>query len=214
MRFLIATFLILAVAGVSTQASAQCTGNNCTSLVLHAIDTSFQSCDVSPMDCSEGNRPVVDVTGFSALVVAVLVRNYETITGVQVAFDWGSWIYTFSLWDCQGNQLSAVTPSGAGGATDGTIATAFDVISGGMLTTIGRMNFATAPASGCMELVESSFPFGNHVVDAGNQDEPVTPINALNWGKVCVGTGGYDSCDAVVAVEATTWGQIKQQFAR
>jgi len=211
MRFLILSFFVLAAMGTAQVASAQsCVGNNCTSIVLHAIDNAVPMCGTA-MDCA-GVRPTVDVTGITSLQVIMLVRNYDAITGVQCAFQWGSWAFTFGLWNCQPNQLAATTPAAPGGPMAGTIATAFDLITGGTLAPIGNMNFVGATAtSGCLEIIESSFPFGTHVTNPA-QDPAVTPINSANWGKVCAGAGGYDSCDAMVAVESSTWGQIKSQY--
>jgi hypothetical protein len=71
------------------------------------------------------------------------------------------------------------------------------------------MHFSSAP-EGCCEIVESSFAFGNHVVNSALQETPILPEN---WGAACVGPGGYDACDpAGVPIESRTWGNIKTQY--
>jgi hypothetical protein len=63
----------------------------------------------------------------------------------------------------------------------------------------------------CVTQIESSFPEATHMVNC--QAEP-TPINELNRGSVCSGSDGVNACESAVPVEATTWGDIKSQYAR
>jgi hypothetical protein len=65
------------------------------------------------------------------------------------------------------------------------------------------------PGSGCFDIVESVYPEGTCVVNCQSAAEPVMKSN---WGRVCVGPGGINSCDPVVPVESATWGAIKSQY--
>jgi hypothetical protein len=180
--------------------------NEDTKLVLHAVDTAFAPCNAHGVDCGE-NGPTIDVTGMDTPAVYLLVYDYTEIVGVQCAFDWDpSWVFTFGLWDCQSNQVNGFTPS-APGETNGTITTAFDALTGGAVEPVGRMNFAGA-TSGCLTIIDSSFPFGTHVVDATGQD---TPIPEGLRGAIYVGPGGHDGCTPL-PVEPGSWGQIKRQY--
>ncbi len=214
MRVLFATFLVIATFGVVSEASGeQCVGptNPCTSLVLHAGAAVDPSC-ASVASACDGTGPTIDITGTAAPTIFLLLRNYERISGVQCAFEWDpTWTLTFGLWECQSNALSAFTPSASGDSL-GTITVAFDEISGGTTAGVGMLSFGSAGA-GCISLVESVFPFGNHVFDV-NSDPQNIQIDAQNWGKVCVGAGGLDTCEAMVAVEARTWGEIKAHYRR
>lgn len=212
MRFLITAFCALALVGFTAPGFAQCTtgGNTCTTMMLHAVSTSFAACDdLGGLDC-DTVPATVDVTGLGQFASFLIYRNYEEVAGGQCAFTVDpSWVFTFGLWDCQGGQVNGTTPAAPWGETSGTIATAFNVVSGGQIAVIGRLHWATA-ASGCLDIdTESSFPFQTHVIDGVGV---VTPVIPQNRGRLCVGTGGYDACDFVVPVEATTWGGIKAQY--
>jgi hypothetical protein len=65
-----------------------------------------------------------------------------------------------------------------------------------------------AASAGCLYIVESTFPFGTHVIDFAGQD---TPIPETRRGSVCVGAGGIDGC-LLDPVEPATWGLIKRQY--
>jgi hypothetical protein len=179
-------------------------------LPLHFKAVSFAACgDFAPVDCAS-NRPDLNaITGIGAAFL--LANNHESLAGVQTAFDFGGWTLMFGLWDCQVGQLNAVTPANPGGPTAGTITTAFTPVTTGELAVIGRM-FFQIPATGCLSQVQSSFPFGIHVIDANLENDQIQDANSARVGKLCVGAGGVDACDPVTAVEATTWGGVKAQY--
>jgi hypothetical protein len=179
-------------------------------LPLHFKAGSFANCtDIAPVDC-ESNRPDLNaVTG--AGIAFLLAYNHTSLAGVQTAFDFGGWTLMFGLWDCQVGQLTAVTPANPGGATAGSITTAFTPVTTGELVVIGRM-FFQVPATGCLSQVQSTYPFGIHVIDALLQNDEITDTKSGRVGKLCVGAGGIDACAPVTAVEATTWGNVKAQY--
>ena len=183
-------------------------------LPLHGKASSFEPCTgYLPVDC-EGIRPTTNVP-VGGIAIFLLAYNHTNLAGVQTAFQWPGWTLTFGLWDCQGGQLSAVTPQNPGGPTAGSITTAFNCVTTGALSAIGRMFFVPAGNPGCVSQVQSSFPFGIHVIDCSlNTDLIVegSPGYDQRIGSVCTGSNGVDACDAVVAVEPTTWGKIKTQY--
>jgi len=79
-------------------------------------------------------------------------------SGIRLA---ATWAFGFGLWNCQVGQLFATQPS-APGPLSGSIATAFGPISGGALAPIGMMVFMQIGA-GCLSIIESGYPYGNHV---------------------------------------------------
>jgi hypothetical protein len=144
--------------------------------------------------------------------IFLLVNNYTQLVGVQTAFvPDASWTFSFGLWDCQPGQLSAVTPGPPFGATSGTITTAFNCLDGPSLAVIGRM-FFIAGATGCLEQVQSSYPFGIHVVDCAQGIDQI-PEHPQYRGRICVGSGGIDACyGPQPAVGPVSWGQVKAQY--
>jgi hypothetical protein len=183
--------------------------NEHTTIVLHASDASFMPCSPVPFDC-DATPPSIDVSAYTTgAAIWITLKNYEQIVGFQCAFD-TEWVYQFGGFDCQGSQVNGTVPAAPFGPTSGTIATAFNAVTGGTIAPLGRMYFVV-PASGCFSIVESSFPFGNHVVGPGSE---VTPVIPENWGRLCVGPGGYDACVpfAPVPVERSTWGNVKNQY--
>jgi hypothetical protein len=141
------------------------------------------------------------------------LKNYDIVNGVQVAFDWPkSWTFSFGLWNCQVGQIFAVVPSAPGPFT-GSIVTAFNSITGGALEPIGQMIFNSLSPTGCLSIIESGYPFGNHVVD--NMASP-THLQDENEGRVCVGADGWNTCDCrgATPAEAATWGLIKATYGR
>ena len=208
----------VALALLLLSTSALAVPNSQTTLPLHAIETGFGICDIGD-PCLTG--VTVNVAPGTQQAIYLLVRNYDDVAGVQTAFEWGAqWTFTFGLWDCQSNQVNGITPTDPGGPTAGTIASAFDCITGGTTAVIGRMHFnvATAPGSrgdtqtNCVRQVEPNFPFGNHVVSCTGE---VDLIGEDSQGSVCTETGGYDACDPpATGTEAATWGSIKAQYHR
>jgi hypothetical protein len=178
-------------------------------LPLHWKASSFEPCTgIAPVDCAT-NRPVVNAVAGQAACVFLLANNHTAIAGVQTAFDFGGWVLTFGLWDCQTGQITGTSPMNPGGATAGTIATAFNCVTGGGLVVIGRL-FFTPPTSGCVSQIQSSFPFATNALDCEQSVDQITEDARL--GKICVGTGGFDACDPVSPVEPATWGGIKAQY--
>jgi hypothetical protein len=202
---------------VSTTAFAGLNPN--ITLPLHAKVSGFEPCNgYLPVNClppEQGGVPPVVTIPAGPAAVWLLAYNHQNLAGVQTAFEWPGWAITFGPWDCQGGQLNAVTPGGSGGPTAGSITTAFNCVTDGLLAPIGRMFFQPAGNPTCIQQVESSFPFGNHVIDCSLATDIIL-LNGQGFqqrlGKVCVGAGGIDACRAVVAVEPTTWGQIKTQY--
>ncbi len=205
----LAVLAILFAACVGTPAFA---GMNPTvTLPLHAKASSFEPCNgYLPVDCRT-NYPVVNINPGPAAIF-LFVMNYNLVAGVQTAFlPDPSWTFTFGLWDCQPGQLNAVTPGPPFGPTAGTITTAFNCLTGPTLGVIGRM-FFIAGSVGCLSQVQSSYPFGVHVLDCQQGIDLIPDNAAYRLGRICVGQGGYHTCDPHPAVESATWGGIKTQF--
>jgi hypothetical protein len=204
MRHLTVALTLMALLCLGSNALAV---NDATSLVLHAVETSFGLCTVAP--CPDA---AVDIGVGPTYAFYLLINNHENVAGVQTAFDWPTaWPVLFGLWDCQGNQVNGTTPTAPGPQT-GTIASAFDCVTGPEQAVIGRIH-VSATTEGCFSQVMSSFPFGNHVVSCQNE---VTEVDMECWGSVCAGTGapGVDACPPCepIPVEPTTWGSIKAQY--
>jgi len=201
---LLVTALFLGATGAPAHSD-----NNFTTIVLHAVEGTATVCDDDGgLDCVH-TLPVVDIAGMQSPTVFVYVRNYESLTGLQCAFQWpAGWELLFGLWSCQPNQVNGTSPT-TSGAHDGTLTTAFDAIEGGTLATVGMLIFSTAP-DGCLDIIESDYPFQTHMVDAHAE---VYAIHPCHRGRICVGAGGWDAClpDCPV-VEAVSWGRIRQQF--
>ncbi len=200
---------ILAMLFIAPHVHAQPT-NDDTTIVLHAVDSEYTTCNgIGGLDCV-GVQPTVDVTGFTNIAAFMLLRNYEEIVGVQAAFD-VTWTFTFGLWECQSHQIVGIRPTPPFGPRYGTIAIAFDAIVGGELEVIGRMFFLGAGATGCLEIIESWWPGGTHVIDAAQGRTLIPPGDR---GRICVGPGGYDACEPMMStpVESARWGAIKRQY--
>lgn len=214
----LAAIAVLASAlGVPATAAAT---NEQTTLILHAIPHDADNRCSTPtdqgFDCGEEGRPTVDVIAFSEVDVYLYVRNFDTLSGLQCAFAWPlEW--TFQTWGplveggCQSQQVFGVKPHGIGGATDGTLTTAFDCVTGGFLTTIGSLWF-TVGNGGCLSIVESIFPYGTHIVGC---DLTPTAVHPDARGRICVNQGGLDTCDPLQPVVLPiTWGRIKAAYQR
>lgn len=204
-------------AAVGRQASAVLP-NTGTTLVLHAIRRDPANRCFTPQDrgfdCGPGGRPRVSVGALEVFDVYVYLRHYDALNGLQCAFSWpGDWRYLgwgpAPAGGCQSQQLTAVTPQEPGGPTAGTLATVFDCVTGGWLTPIGSLTLVTGLA-GCLSITDSSYPSGTHVIDCHGAPAPLAPAG---WGRVCVGGGGIDACDALEPVAASSWGRIKAAFA-
>jgi len=184
---LTALALVLASSSVLAQ-------NVNTTLPMHGIETSFGICQIG--DPCDPGPPDTNMTPGSTAATYLLVRNHGNVAGVQTAFDFGGNVFIFGLWDCQPNQLSATTPTNPGGAMAGTIATAFDCLNGPATGVVGRLHFVMT--GGCVSQVDSSFPFGTHVVSCAASVQPIAPNNR---GSVCAGVDGQNACDPVVTNE-------------
>ncbi len=196
---------------VATAASAGLNPNF--TLPLHAKASSFEPCDgYLPVDCVN-HLPVVNIAP-GPTAVFLFVMNYAEVAGVQTAFQPdGSWIFLFGLWDCQPGQLNAVMPAPPFGPTAGSIATAFNCLAGPQLAVVGRMFFfLNTNANGCLEQVQSSYPFGICVIDCQLAVDRILSGQEARLGKVCIGPGGNAPCVQTTAVESATWGQIKAQY--
>lgn len=188
---------------------AQGPGNECTTVVLHAVSGLGTSC-TPDFDCAAVQPRTRIDNPVGIYRTYMYLKNYDTVSGVQVAFDWpATWSFGFGQWQCQSGQLSATLPT-APGPIRGTIATAFDPISGGALEAIGYLLFNPLGQSGCLSIIESAFPFGNHVFNGS----AVTPLLDSNEGRICSNNDGWNTCEcrATTAVEFATWGQIKATY--
>jgi hypothetical protein len=176
-----------------------------TSIVLHAVSGGFGVCEIED-PCETPGGPVVGIDSPGPHVVYVMLRNYDNVVGLQCAFQWpAAWSFAFGLWDCQpSGGICEGTPAGSG-PTLGTYACTFDCVTGGATAVIGRMTFNSSQ-EGCLEVIESAFPFGTHVLGC---DQTFTSIDPRNRGRVCVGSGGLNACESVTPVESRTWGSIK-----
>jgi hypothetical protein len=176
-----------------------------TTLVLHALPTSFGPCQIE--DPCDPGPPSVSAPPNTMVAIYVIARNYDDIKLIQLALAWGDWDLLYGLFDClPGQWPGCIGPTNPGGPTRGTISTIFDCIVGGESAIVARLHYLTG-SSGCVDVIESSFPFGNHALSCGNE---VDHIDAANWGRVCIGAGGVDACEpASIPVDATTWGAIK-----
>ena len=186
--------------------------NENTTIVLHARD-GFAPCDDPQQQGICVDRPpTLDLSGMQMPWVYVMLRNYDELLGVQCAFDWPStWTYLGGEWHCLPGAIEARVPIAPGPIT-GTLIIAFNCISGGALAPVGRMIFGPPSGGGCLAIIESGWPFGNHVIECPFPHEG-TPILPENWGRVCAGAGGYDACwPASTPVEPVTWGAIKGQY--
>jgi hypothetical protein len=180
-----------------------------TTLILHAVETAYGPCEIG--DPCDPGPPTIDITSpGEPQAIYLLLRNYDNVTTVQCAFDWPQdWTFFFGLWDCLPGQLSCTCPTGPG-PTQGTLATPFSCITGGSTAVLGRMHFSATP-HGCIEVIESSYPFGTHVVSCGGWQVDI--IQPAHRGRVCVGPGGINTCEPTATpVEPISWGRIKRQY--
>lgn len=210
----IRTFTLLALTTfVILPALASAGDNPQFTLPLHAKLAASAPCNgYLPVNCLNV-PPTVNVPGSTDLVVYLFVSNYYRITGVQTAFAWDpAWTFTGGQWDCRPGQVNAVVPADPGGPTAGTITTAFSCVIGPAIAPIGML-FMTSGAQGCLYQVDSSYPFGNHVIDCQNGRDARNPsTDPWRFGLICVGQGGHDACWPNPAVEPATWGAVKATY--
>jgi hypothetical protein len=211
MKLALAFVLALAALIATVETPLAQINNTCTTVVLHAVPGNTFDC-VTSLNCTTV-QPTTRIDAPSGLYkFNMYLKNYELVNGVQVAFDWPvNWFLSFGLWQCQVGQVVATTPSAPGPLT-GSITTAFNSITGGALAPIGFMVF-NGLTPGCLSIIESGYPFGNHVID---NKQGKTHLDDVNEGRICVGADGYNTCDcrSATPAEAATWGQIKATYDR
>ena len=182
-------------------------------LPIHVSPAVYLPCDgYLPVDCL-GVRPTVQVESGQQVAIFLMMANHTQVWGVQTAFEVDpSWVFYFGLWECHGSYEMSPTPPF--GPTAGTIVLAFDnCVTSGALIPIGRMFFQSG--TGCIGQVASTFPYGIYAFDCQQQIDQIFPNEAgqsARLGRVCVGPGGHDACEAATPVAAATWGQIKGSY--
>jgi len=188
--------LLAALAGPAAFAGP----NANTTFVLH-VAPDYGPCQVAD-PCAPGASPTVEITQPGVVHgIYFLVRNYGEISGLQADLAWPTdWTYLFED-SCPPVGLDCFHVS------QHSIQCNFNCITGGATTLMAVIYMI--PGSGCFEIVESVYPGGTCVVNCQSEVEPVAESN---WGRVCVGPGGINACDAVVPVESATWGAIKSQY--
>jgi hypothetical protein len=154
----------------------------------------------------------VNIPGNGLFSVYLLAANHHALAAVQTAFAWDSnWQLLGAIFDCLPGQLTVVTPVPPGGATAGTVATAFNCVTSGQVLVIGRL-LMSAGTSGCLSQVQSSYPFGIHAVDCSLGMDQIPDSQQARLGKICVAQGGVDACAPTVPVQSATWGQVKATY--
>jgi hypothetical protein len=206
-RRLTTVVLLLAFALPTRYSLAQ--SNWAVMIPLHAHDGTSAACAPVPFDCLS-TYPCIDVAGFQdGVVVLVCIFLHDDVVALQCAFEAPEWALLLSSWNCQSNQVTSLSPTMPLGETHGTLACVFDAIVSGGVAPIGYLTFQPVPEAGCISIVESSYPFGTHVVDRQGLPYPV-----IEWrrGRVCVGPAGWDPCSSFPIVEPTTWGSIRARY--
>jgi hypothetical protein len=188
--------------------------NDCLTVILHGVEGVDLDCQTEVDSVNVQPTVRIDDPAPGIYTVIMYIRNYAGINGIQVAFDWPmTWSFGFGLWNCQPGQIIATMPTAPGPIT-GTITTAFECIAGGELAPIGVL-FFNSIGPGCLTLIESGYPFGNHFIDACEGPYESIPIHDENEGSICVNAPGANTCQcAVTAVESATWGGIKGTYGR
>jgi hypothetical protein len=189
-------------------ASPGSAANENAALVLHAIPYQIgNTCDTPAgqgFDC-RSRGATVQVTAAAEIDLYLYVYDFDDVAGVQCKLVWpADWV--FSGWrGCGRNQLSVIEPS----ASDGSLITAFDAVSGSAgVTPVGRLSM-TAGSSGCASIGASDQPGGTSVIDSGFVQ---TGLNPARWGSVCAGTSGIDSCNPGPPLPESSWGKIKASY--
>jgi len=183
-------------------------------LPLHAKASQFELCDgYLPVDCL-GVRPTVQLESGQPVAVFLLVANYTQLAALQTAFEVDpSWSYLFGLWFCPPT-YGDFPPVPPFGPTAGNLSCRFfNCVTNGQLLPIGRMHFISG--TGCVGQIESSFAMGTWAMDCQQELDqifPNEPGQAARLGRVCVGPGGHDACEAATPVAPATWGRIKASY--
>ncbi len=215
----VALLVAMVVAPPAPVAVAGPDPNDIAALILHAVPHAASNHCFTPQDagfdCTLLAPANVSVTAYSSVDIYLYVRNYDDLRGLQCAFEWPlEWQFNYwwpgSLGGCRSQQILGATPQAPGGATSGTLAAVFDCITSGYLAPIGYMNFDVGPG-GCLGIIDSSYPYATHVLSCTGEVTYVAPITR---GRVCVDTGGIDTCEFAGPVTTSTWGQIKSTYHR
>jgi hypothetical protein len=172
-----------------------------TSFVLHAVQTQFGPCDISD-PCAPPGEPAVEITQpGQPHAIYFCVRNYTEICGFQADLRWPSdWTWLFAI-SCPAAVLDCFHIG------KHTILCSFNSITGGATVVMAAIHMV--PGSECFEIEESIWPGGTCVIDCQLEVEHVAEAN---WGRVCVGPGGVNTCAPIVPIASTTWGNIKSQY--
>ncbi len=200
--------LILAALLLNAGDGAGAGPNHRTTLVMHA-QTEFVHCALAD-PCLAPAGPSVTITDPGRLVnIYVVARNYDHLAGIQWAFDWHpSWIVYGGGWTCPPGALGIPFPPPYGpGPVQGSCTSAFDCLSGGSSQVIGSLQ--AVPGEGCLEIIESALPDGTHALSCSYEVDPIAPANRA---RVCVGSGGLNTCESAVPVEPATWGTVKALY--
>jgi hypothetical protein len=201
---------ICALGFTLVSATASAGPNPSFTLPLHVVEAISAPCDgYLPVDCL-GTRPTTTAIPNHPAVIYLMVSNHAGIAALQAGLEWDpSWTWTFALFDCRAGQLEGIFPDGPSTASGVTV---FDCLQGPALAVIGRIGFQVGQ-SGCLRFREPPFPNGICVFDCTGQEvDQITDANSPRLGRVCVGNGGHDACDAAVPVEPSTWGAIKGSY--
>jgi hypothetical protein len=208
------------VIGMAVLASAAQANQNFT-VVLHARTPSgLGSCTVADLPtCQTGSDPVTQIAASIDFRAYIFVNNYTNIQALQTCFVWpADWHIAPngppSVFGCRANQLNASEPADPGGPSAGTLATAFDCVTGPTMTPIARIDFQ-AGAGGCLTQVNpAQGTMRIEVVDCLNAStsfDASDPLNLPRLGTICIGANGINACGPL-PVEAATWGRIKASF--
>ena len=184
----LAVALLLQSADVGTAVAI----NENTTLILHGAQASewFLPCNhpaLQGVDCV-AMLPQTDVSGFTRPAIFLLIRSYESVIGIQCAFDVpASWTLLYSDWLCLGGLYPDVNPQPPWGPFAGSLSYGIDPISGGALVTVGRMYFSSASA-GCMTIIDSGYPGGTSVLSPNYTWTRSKPRTAATFAAVLADT--------------------------
>jgi hypothetical protein len=161
-------------------------------LILHAEEVEDEDPSDPPVfDCDEEHPDTeADAGELTDIFIYAKVPAGGSLAGLQVAFEWpASWEFLGWMGTYQPHSIAALTPT-ASGPTAGTLAIAFDCVSaGGTAVPIGAFRIRPGP-SGCLHLVQSAWPNGNHAVNRERGDRDPRE----NWGPVCAEDDGSTLC--------------------
>jgi len=216
MRHALVAICLLALCGA---ASAQ--ENENFTVVLHArTPAGTGSCTASGLPDCLGIRPTTQVAANNEFRLYIFINNFSKIFALLTAFAWPTdWSIVgdeVSVFGCRGaTQAYAHVPVEPGGPLEGTLATAFDCVSGPGLAAIARIDFF-ASGGGCLTQLNPRQGTGRvEVLDCQYHSTTLDasdPRQQPRLGSICVGVPGRDACDALVAFEPVTWGKIKASY--